>query len=71
MHFYLLQNISQHVIQLPNRDAFHSFSRKQLFPDTRYVGGFGTAPQARVPTRPAGTMFGGHNWGRGQALGGN
>ncbi|KAJ8710073.1 hypothetical protein PYW07_009439 [Mythimna separata] len=44
---------------------------KQIFPDTRYVGGFGTAPQARVPTRPGGTVFGGHNWGRGQALGGN
>ncbi|CAB3229734.1 unnamed protein product [Arctia plantaginis] len=44
---------------------------KQIFPDTRYVGGFGTAPQARVPTRPAGTVFGGHNWGRGQTLGGN
>lgn len=46
-------------------------NRKQIFPDTRYVGGFGTAPQARVPTRPGGTVFGGHNWGRGQTLGGN
>ncbi|XP_023952938.2 derlin-1 [Bicyclus anynana] len=45
---------------------------KRLFPDTRYVGGFGTAPQVRVPTDgiPRG-MFGGHNWGRGQTLGGN
>lgn len=44
---------------------------KQIFPDSRYVGGFGTAPQARVPTRPGGAVFGGHNWGRGQTLGGN
>ncbi|XP_072948422.1 derlin-1 [Epargyreus clarus] len=44
---------------------------KQIFPDTRYVGGFGSAPQAQAPTRPAGPTFGGHNWGRGQALGGN
>ncbi|XP_013138262.1 PREDICTED: derlin-1 [Papilio polytes] len=45
---------------------------KQIFPDTRYVGGFGTAPQARVPERPAGgVVFGRHNWGRGQTLGGN
>ncbi|KPJ19732.1 Derlin-1 [Papilio machaon] len=45
---------------------------KQIFPDTRYVGGFGTAPQARVAERPAGgTVFGRHNWGRGQTLGGN
>ncbi|XP_045505338.1 derlin-1 [Colias croceus] len=44
---------------------------KQIFPDTRYVGGFGTAPQSRAPTRPATATFGGHSWGRGQTLGGN
>ncbi|XP_022119108.1 derlin-1 [Pieris rapae] len=44
---------------------------KQIFPDTRYMGGFGTAPQERVPTRPGSTVLGGHNWGRGHALGGN
>ncbi|CAK1543462.1 unnamed protein product [Leptosia nina] len=44
---------------------------KQMFPDTRYVGGFGSAPQSRAPTRPATGGFGGHNWGRGQTLGGN
>ncbi|VVC98956.1 derlin-1 [Leptidea sinapis] len=45
---------------------------KQLFPDTRYVGGFGTAPQTRVARPAAATgTFGGHNWGRGHTLGGN
>ncbi|GBP62674.1 Derlin-1 [Eumeta japonica] len=41
---------------------------KRLFPDTRYMGGFGAAPQTRVAP---GNVFGRHNWGRGQALGGN
>lgn len=46
---------------------------KRIFPDTRQMGGFGTAPQARAPTQPraGGNVFGGHNWGRGQTLGGN
>ncbi|XP_068624880.1 derlin-1 [Battus philenor] len=44
---------------------------KRIFPDERYVGEFGVAAQNRIPNRVPGTMFGGHNWGRGQTLGGN
>ncbi|XP_028176885.1 derlin-1 [Ostrinia nubilalis] len=46
---------------------------KRMFPDSRFVGGFGTAPQAvgGERARPGDTMFGGHHWGRGQVLGGN
>lgn len=48
---------------------------KQWFPDQiGGVHGFGVPPQrAAAPDRdrPAGGLFRGHNWGRGQTLGGN
>ncbi|KAI5641267.1 der1-like family domain-containing protein [Phthorimaea operculella] len=43
---------------------------KQIFPDTRYMGGFGSAPTARATTT-GGATTGRHNWGRGHTLGGN
>lgn len=47
---------------------------RSIFPDTRHIGGFGSAPQTRAPNpaAPAAGVFNrGHNWGRGQTLGGN
>lgn len=48
---------------------------KQWFPDqVGGVHGFGVPPQraaAQARDRPAGGLFRGHNWGRGQTLGGN
>ncbi|KOB69379.1 Uncharacterized protein OBRU01_12816 [Operophtera brumata] len=61
-----------------NKDMIVSFwfgtrfkAMKQIFPDTRYVGGFGSGPRdVRPAAAPARETFG-HNWGRGHALGGN
>lgn len=48
---------------------------KQIFPDTRRMGGFGPVPNTaeRVAAGGGGgrPIFGGHNWGRGHQLGGN